>query len=230
MTATGLRPGAADLRTPSSPRSARGTPMGELLRRYWHPVGLAADAGDTPRAGARARRGPDPVPRRTGPRRAWSIRAAAIAARRSTTARSRSAASAAAITAGCSTSTATASSSRASPRAASCATACASPGIRCEERYGLVFAYLGPPEKKPVLPRYECLEELDARRVPRGRRHQHRQRRPADRAVQLAAALRERASTPTTCRSCTASSAAPQFVRADGADAQGEVERRPSAA
>ena len=27
----------------------RGTPMGELLRRYWHPVGLAADAGATPR-------------------------------------------------------------------------------------------------------------------------------------------------------------------------------------
>jgi len=23
---------------------ARGTPMGELLRRYWHPIGLAADA------------------------------------------------------------------------------------------------------------------------------------------------------------------------------------------
>ena len=27
----------------------RGTPMGELLRRYWHPVGLSADAGSTPR-------------------------------------------------------------------------------------------------------------------------------------------------------------------------------------
>jgi len=27
----------------------RGTPMGELLRRYWHPVGLAAHAGATPR-------------------------------------------------------------------------------------------------------------------------------------------------------------------------------------
>ena len=27
----------------------RGTPMGELLRRYWHPVGLSADAGTTPR-------------------------------------------------------------------------------------------------------------------------------------------------------------------------------------
>mgnify|MGYP003575763867 CR=1 FL=1 len=26
-----------------------GTPMGELLRRYWHPVGLASDAGTTPR-------------------------------------------------------------------------------------------------------------------------------------------------------------------------------------
>ena len=27
----------------------RGTPMGELLRRYWHPIGLAADASSTPR-------------------------------------------------------------------------------------------------------------------------------------------------------------------------------------
>ena len=26
-----------------------GTPMGELLRRYWPPVGLAADASDVPR-------------------------------------------------------------------------------------------------------------------------------------------------------------------------------------
>src|SRR5262245_3413696 len=26
-----------------------GTPMGELLRRYWHPIGLAADANATPR-------------------------------------------------------------------------------------------------------------------------------------------------------------------------------------
>ena len=27
----------------------RGTPMGELLRRYWHPVGVSADASSTPR-------------------------------------------------------------------------------------------------------------------------------------------------------------------------------------
>jgi nitrite reductase/ring-hydroxylating ferredoxin subunit len=34
------------------------------------------------------------------------------------------------------------------------------PWYPLEERYGLVFAYLGPPQKKPVLPRYDCLEEL----------------------------------------------------------------------
>jgi len=34
------------------------------------------------------------------------------------------------------------------------------PWYPLEERYGLVFAYLGPPQKKPALPRYDCLEEL----------------------------------------------------------------------
>ena len=34
------------------------------------------------------------------------------------------------------------------------------PWYPVEDRYGLVFAYLGPPEKKPVLPRYECLEVM----------------------------------------------------------------------
>jgi nitrite reductase/ring-hydroxylating ferredoxin subunit len=29
-----------------------------------------------------------------------------------------------------------------------------------EERYGLIFAYMGPPEKRPILPRYECLERV----------------------------------------------------------------------
>jgi len=28
------------------------------------------------------------------------------------------------------------------------------------EKFGLIFAYMGPPEKKPVLPRYQCLENL----------------------------------------------------------------------
>ncbi|MGK6307855.1 aromatic ring-hydroxylating dioxygenase subunit alpha [Variovorax sp. DT-64] len=36
------------------------------------------------------------------------------------------------------------------------------PWYPVQERYGLVWAYMGPPEKKPVLPRYEALEDLDA--------------------------------------------------------------------
>ena len=35
------------------------------------------------------------------------------------------------------------------------------PWYPVEERYGLIFAYLGPPEKKPVLPRWDVLDELD---------------------------------------------------------------------
>ncbi|MGY2011473.1 Rieske 2Fe-2S domain-containing protein [Nocardia gipuzkoensis] len=34
------------------------------------------------------------------------------------------------------------------------------PWYPVEERYGLVFVYMGPPERKPVLPRYDCLEDL----------------------------------------------------------------------
>ena len=34
------------------------------------------------------------------------------------------------------------------------------PWYPTEERYGLVFADLGPPEKKPILPRFECLEVM----------------------------------------------------------------------
>jgi phenylpropionate dioxygenase-like ring-hydroxylating dioxygenase large terminal subunit len=34
------------------------------------------------------------------------------------------------------------------------------PWYPVEERYGLIFAYLGPPSKKPVLPKYDNLENL----------------------------------------------------------------------
>ncbi|OBK20157.1 phenoxybenzoate dioxygenase, partial [Mycobacterium sp. 1245852.3] len=34
------------------------------------------------------------------------------------------------------------------------------PWYPVEERYGLVFVYMGPPERKPALPRYEMFEEL----------------------------------------------------------------------
>jgi phenylpropionate dioxygenase-like ring-hydroxylating dioxygenase large terminal subunit len=35
------------------------------------------------------------------------------------------------------------------------------PWYPIEERYGLIFAYMGPAEKKPVLPRYQALEKMD---------------------------------------------------------------------
>ena len=35
------------------------------------------------------------------------------------------------------------------------------PWYPAEERYGLVFVYMGPPERKPALPRYEFFEELE---------------------------------------------------------------------
>ncbi|WP_280863678.1 Rieske 2Fe-2S domain-containing protein [Streptomyces sp. SAI-144] len=35
------------------------------------------------------------------------------------------------------------------------------PWYPVEERYGLVFVYMGPPERKPVLPRYTALEPLE---------------------------------------------------------------------
>ncbi|WP_406109150.1 Rieske 2Fe-2S domain-containing protein [Streptomyces sp. NBC_01003] len=34
------------------------------------------------------------------------------------------------------------------------------PWYPVEERYGLVFVYMGPPESKPELPRFDCLEPL----------------------------------------------------------------------
>lgn len=44
--AYGLRPGAPD---PTLTEVGPGTPTGELLRRYWHPVAPSADATDLPR-------------------------------------------------------------------------------------------------------------------------------------------------------------------------------------
>jgi phenylpropionate dioxygenase-like ring-hydroxylating dioxygenase large terminal subunit len=34
------------------------------------------------------------------------------------------------------------------------------PWYEVQERYGMIWAYMGPPEKKPVLPRYDTLEDL----------------------------------------------------------------------
>jgi phenylpropionate dioxygenase-like ring-hydroxylating dioxygenase large terminal subunit len=137
-----------------------GTPMGALLRRYWHPVGLSSHATARPRE-VRVL-GEDLVLFRDGGGRAGLV--VARCAHRGTT-----------LYYG-----------KVEERGIRCCyhgwlfdvegncleQPCEPDGGRMrdrvrqpwypvEERYGLVFAYMGPPEKKPVLPRYDCLEVLD---------------------------------------------------------------------
>ncbi len=139
---------------------ARGTPMGELMRRYWHPVGLSSDAGATPRE-IRVL-GEDLILFRDGAGRPGLVWARCC--HRGTT-----------LYYG-----------KVEERGIRCCyhgwlfdvdghcleQPCEpelgrqrhrirQPWYPVEERYGLIFAYMGPPEKKPVLPRYECLEVLE---------------------------------------------------------------------
>jgi nitrite reductase/ring-hydroxylating ferredoxin subunit len=137
-----------------------GTPMGELLRRYWHPVALSTQANDTPRQ-IRAL-GEDLILFRDGAGRAGLVHARC--AHRGTT-----------LYYG-----------KVETRGIRCCyhgwlfdvqgrcleqpcevdmgakyrDKVRQPWYPVEERYGLIFAYLGPPEKRPVLPRFECLETL----------------------------------------------------------------------
>lgn len=136
-----------------------GTPMGELLRRYWHPVGMAANAGERPRQ-VRVL-GEDLILFRDGQGRAGLVHPRC--AHRGTS-----------LYYG-----------KVEERGIRCCyhgwlydveghcleqpcedgggprrDKVRQPWYALEERYGLVFAYLGPPQKKPLLPRYACLEEL----------------------------------------------------------------------
>lgn len=136
-----------------------GTPMGELLRRYWHPIGLAADADSTPRK-VRAL-GESLILFRDGQGRPGLVYP-------------RCAHRGAALYFG-----------KVEERGIRCCyhgwlfdakghcleqpceeaggmrrDKVRQPWYPVEERYGLIFAYLGPPERKPLLARYDCLEEL----------------------------------------------------------------------
>ena len=138
----------------------RGTPMGELMRRYWHPVGLVSHATATPRE-VRVL-GEDLILFRDGQGRPGLVQARC--AHRGTT-----------LYYG-----------KVEERGIRCCyhgwlfdveghcleQPCEPEGGKLRDRvrqpwypvqelYGLIFAYMGPPEKKPVLPRYECLEVLD---------------------------------------------------------------------
>jgi phenylpropionate dioxygenase-like ring-hydroxylating dioxygenase large terminal subunit len=141
-------------------RVGRGTPMGELLRRYWHPVGLSADAAAAPRK-VRAL-GEDLILFRDGTGHAGLLHARCC--HRGTT-----------LYYG-----------KVEARGIRCCyhgwlfntqghcleQPCEPDGGRfkdkvrqpwypVEERYGLIYTFMGPPDRKPVLPRYECLEAMD---------------------------------------------------------------------
>lgn len=136
----------------------RGTPMGELLRRYWHPVGLSEDAGRTPR---RVRvLGENLILFRDHQGRAGLLH-------------ERCAHRGASLYYG-----------RTEPQGLRCCyhgwlfdvdghcldqpcepsnDHCArvrQPWYPVQERYGLIFAYLGPDDRRPLLPRHELLENL----------------------------------------------------------------------
>lgn len=136
----------------------RGTPMGELLRRYWHPVGLCGDASRTPR---RVRvLGEDLILFRDHSGRAGLLH-------------ERCAHRGASLYYG-----------RTEPEGLRCCyhgwmfdvqghcvdQPCEPSNEHCsrvrqpwypvEERYGLIFAYLGPMDRKPLLPQHELLENL----------------------------------------------------------------------
>ncbi|TAJ25663.1 MAG: aromatic ring-hydroxylating dioxygenase subunit alpha [Reyranella sp.] len=138
----------------------RGTPMGELLRRYWHPVGISADAGGTPRPVKVL--GEELILFRDGEGRPGLVYPRCC--HRGTTLYYGKVEERGirccyhgwlfdveghCLEMPC----------EPNPTGAQCARV-RQPWYPVEERYGLLFAYLGPPEKKPVLPRYECLEVM----------------------------------------------------------------------
>ena len=138
----------------------RGTPMGELLRRYWHPIGLCKDANAVPRR-VRAL-GEDLILFRDGEGHAGLLHARCC--HRGTTLYYGKVEQSGirccyhgwlfdpqghCLEQPC------------EPQGGEFKDKARQPWYPVEERYGLIFAYMGPPERKPILPLYECLEVLD---------------------------------------------------------------------
>lgn len=138
----------------------KGSPMGELLRRYWHPVGLSGDATATPRV-VRAL-GEDLILFRDGSGKAGLLhqrcahRGASLYYGRVEENGIRCcyhgwlfAADGTCLEQPCEP-----------DLGASTCGKVRQPHYPVEERYGLIFAYFGPLDRKPVLPRYDVLETL----------------------------------------------------------------------
>ncbi|MGE4339634.1 MAG: Rieske 2Fe-2S domain-containing protein [Pigmentiphaga sp.] len=136
-----------------------GTPMGELLRRYWHPIGLIADASTTPRRVRvlgenlilfRDGQGAPGLVTEHCAHRGTSLYYGKVEERGirccyhgwlfDTQGRC--------VEQPC------------EPEGGRARERIRQPWYPVEERYGLIWAYLGPAERQPVLPRYEALETL----------------------------------------------------------------------
>ena len=137
-----------------------GSPMGELLRRYWHPIGLAADASATPRQ-VRVL-GEDLILFRDGAGRPGLVyphcahRGASLYYGKVEERGIRCCyhgwlfdAQGHCIEQPC------------EPEGGRARDKVRQPWYPVQELYGLIWTYMGPADKKPVLPRYECLETLD---------------------------------------------------------------------
>jgi nitrite reductase/ring-hydroxylating ferredoxin subunit len=138
----------------------KGTPMGELMRRYWHPIGLCSDANTTPRQ--------------------VRLLGEDLILFRDTTGRP------GLVYPHCAHRGASLFYGKVEAQGIRCCyhgwlfdvqgrcmeqpcePGCGhdrhnarQPWYPVQELYGLIWAYMGPPDKKPVLPRYECLDLLD---------------------------------------------------------------------
>lgn len=136
-----------------------GTPMGELLRRYWHPIGLTRDATDTPKK-VRVL-GEDLILFRDKQGRPGLVyphcshRGTSLYYGRVEEAGIRCCYHGWLfdVQGHCLAQPCEPNGGRARDKARQ-------PWYPVQELYGLIWAYMGPPDKKPALPRYECLETL----------------------------------------------------------------------
>jgi phenylpropionate dioxygenase-like ring-hydroxylating dioxygenase large terminal subunit len=156
-TAYGRKPRRHD---PELTEVGAGTPMGELLRRYWHPVGVAGDADETPRKvrllGEELILFRDPSGRCGLVEPHCAHRGASLYYGRVEERGIRCCCHGWLfdVEGHCLEQPCEPEGGRARSRVRQ-------PWYPVEERYGLVWAYLGPPDRKPVLPRYDALERLD---------------------------------------------------------------------
>ena len=141
-------------------RVGPGTPMGELLRRYWHPIGLSADANATPKQ-VRVL-GEDLILFRDGQGRPGLVyphcahRGTSLYYGKTEERGIRCCyhgwlfdVQGHCLEQPC------------EPGLGKARDKIRQPWYPVQEQYGMVWAYMGPPEKKPVLPRYECLEVME---------------------------------------------------------------------